>query len=181
MMVANAEPPTALSEAQDIQSQLAEIGITVEIEPLELSVYVDRWLAGDFTSAVALNGGRTDPYTMYARYWQVDARFQNVAGYIDDELDSLMKAGQSETDPQARYDTFAELQRQLAEKAPWIWLYAGYTYTATQSSVVGWDPGANDSLLLPVRSVAPALASTDISSQGGPDNRPAPFRRQSHS
>ena len=146
MMVANAEPPTALSEAQNIQSQLAEIGITVEIEPLELSVYVDRWLAGDFTSAVALNGGRTDPYTMYARYWQVDARFQNVAGYIDDELDSLMKAGQSETDPQARYDTFAELQRQLAEKAPWIWLYAGYTYTATQSSVTGWDPGANDSL-----------------------------------
>ena len=146
MMVANAEPPTGLSEAQNIQSQLAEIGITVEIEPLELSVYVDRWLAGDFTSVVALNGGRTDPYTMYARYWQVDARFQNVAGYIDDELDTLMKQGQTETDPQARYDTFAELQRQLAEKAPWIWLYSGYGYTAHQASVTGWEPGANASL-----------------------------------
>jgi len=66
-IVANAEPPTALSEAQSIQAQLAEIGITLEIEPLELSVYVDRWLAGDFDSAIALNGGRPDPYTMYAR------------------------------------------------------------------------------------------------------------------
>ncbi|MEO8394871.1 MAG: ABC transporter substrate-binding protein, partial [Chloroflexota bacterium] len=32
MMAANAEPPTALSEAQSIQAQLAEINITVEIE-----------------------------------------------------------------------------------------------------------------------------------------------------
>ncbi|GAB4569262.1 MAG: ABC transporter substrate-binding protein [Anaerolineae bacterium] len=146
VMVANAEPPTALSEAQTIQAQLAEIGITVEIEPLELSVYVDRWLAADFTAAVALNGGRTDPYTMYARYWQYDARFQEVAGYIDDELDALMKAGQVETDPEARYEIFAEFQRQLAEKAPWIWLYAGYTYTAHQPYVKGWEPVANDSL-----------------------------------
>ena len=146
MMVANAEPPTALSEAQNIQSQLADIGITVEIEPLELSVYVDRWLAADFTSAVALNGGRTDPYTMYARYWQYDARFQDVAGYIDADLDRLMKEGQRETDPQARYDIFAELQRQLTEKSPWIWLYAGYGYTAHQASVTGWEPGSNASL-----------------------------------
>jgi peptide/nickel transport system substrate-binding protein len=146
IIVANAEPPTALSTAQNIQSQLAEININVEIEALELSVYVDRWLAGDFAAAVALNGGRTDPYTMYARYWQYDARFQNVAGYIDDELDSLMKEGQSETDPDARYDIFAELQRQLAEKAPWVWLYSGYTYTAYQPSVSGWEPGSNASL-----------------------------------
>ncbi|MBN2472659.1 MAG: ABC transporter substrate-binding protein [Anaerolineae bacterium] len=145
VIVANAEPPTALSEAQSIQAQLAEIGITVEIEAMELSVYVDRWLAGDFAAAVALNGGRTDPYTMYARYWQHDATFQNVAGYIDDELDALMKAGQVETDPDARYEIFADFQRQLAEKAPWVWLYAGYTYTAHQPYVMGWEPGAYDS------------------------------------
>lgn len=145
VMVANAEPPTALSEAQSIQAQLAEIGITVEIEPLELSVYVDRWLAADFSAAVALNGGRTDPYTMYARYWQIDARFQEVAGYIDDDLDALMKAGQVEADPDVRFEIFTDLQTQLAEKAPWIWLYAGYTYTAHQPYVTGWEPGANDS------------------------------------
>lgn len=108
VIVANAEPPTALSEAQNIQEQLAEINITVEIEALELSVYVDRWLAGDFMAAVALNGGRPDPYTMYARYWIKDAQFANTAGYIDDTLDALMKQGQVETDTAARYDVFAQ-------------------------------------------------------------------------
>ncbi len=146
VIVANAEPPTALSEAQAIQAQLADINIKVEIESLELSVYVDRWLAGDFEAAVALNGGRTDPYTMYARYWQWDARFHRVAGYIDDTLDSLMAQGREETDPEARYEIFAEFQRHLAEKAPWVWLYTGYTYTAHQPYVTGWEPVANDSL-----------------------------------
>lgn len=146
VIVANAEPPVATSIAQNLQSQLAEINIEVEIEAMELGTYVDRWLAGDFTAAVALNGGRIDPYTMYSRYWQVDARFQNTAGYLDETLDALMKAGQVETDPEARYEIFADFQRHLAETNPWIWLYSGYTYSAHQEYVSGWQPNASDSL-----------------------------------
>ncbi len=145
VILANAEPPVASSIAQVIASQLEAINITVEIEALEFSTYVDRWLVGDFTAAVALNGGRTDPYTMYSRYWQVDARFQPTSGYIDDTLDSLMKAGQVETDPDARYEIFAEFQRHLAETSPWVWLYAGYGYTAHLPNISGWQPSANDS------------------------------------
>lgn len=147
VIAANAEPPTALSEAQNIQAQLAEIGITVEIEPLELSVYVDRWLAGDFEAAVALNGGRPDPYTMYARYWQSTGNLNNVAGYIDETLDELMERGRIETDPQARYEIFAEFQRHLTEMAPWVWLYTGYEYTAQQPYVQGFVPHPTDSLI----------------------------------
>lgn len=147
VIAANAEPPTALSEAQNIQAQLAEIGITVEIESMELSVYVDRWLKGDFEAAVALNGGRPDPYTMYARYWQTTGNLNNVAGYIDSTLDDLMARGRAETDPAARYEIFAEFQRHLAEVAPWVWLYVGYEYTAQQPYVSGFIPSPTDSLL----------------------------------
>jgi peptide/nickel transport system substrate-binding protein len=146
IIAATAEPPTALSEAQSIQAQLAEINITIEIESLELSVYVDRWLAADFDAAVALNGGRADPYTMYARYWRRDGNLNTVAGYIDDTLDSLMAEGRSETDPEARFETFAEFQRHLVEMAPWVWLYTGYEYTAQQSYVQDFIPMPNDSL-----------------------------------
>ncbi len=145
VILANAEPPVASAIAQVIGSQLEAINITVEIEALEFSTYVDRWLAGDFMAAAALNGGRIDPYTMYSRYWQVDARFQETAGYIDDTLDNLMKSGQVETDFETRYEIFSEFQQHLAETSPWIWLYAGYSYTAHQSYVEGWEPAANDS------------------------------------
>lgn len=146
VIAASAEPPTALAEAQTIQSQLAEIGITIEIEPLELSVYVDRWLAADFDAAVALNGGRSDPYSMYVRYWTKTGNLNTVAGYIDDTLDELMTQGRSETDPEERFEIFAEFQKHLVEMAPWVWLYNDYEYTAQQSYVTGFIPMPNDSI-----------------------------------
>lgn len=147
VIAANDEPPTAISEAQSIQAQLADINITVEIEPLELGVYVDRWLAGDFEAAIALNGGRPDPYTMYARYWQSTGNLNNVAGYSDATLDDLMARGRTETDPAARYEIFSEFQKHLTEMAPWVWLYVGYEYTAQQPYVTGFVPSPTDSLL----------------------------------
>jgi peptide/nickel transport system substrate-binding protein len=145
-IVANAEPPTALAEAQTIQAHLAEIGIKLEIESLELSVYVDRWLAGDFDTAVALNGGRSDPYTMYNRYWTKTGNLQKVANYIDDTLDNLMAQGRAEPDPKKRFEIFSQFQKHLVEMAPWIWLYNGYEYTAQQKYVEGFVPNPTDAL-----------------------------------
>lgn len=146
-IVANAEPPTALSEAQVIQAQLAEVGIKLEIEAMELSVYVDRWLKGDFDTAVALNGGRPDPYTMYARYWTKAGNLQGVANWIDDLTDDLMARGRVESDPSKRFEIFAQFQRHIVEQAPWIWLYNGYEYTAHQKYVEGFIPNPTDSLV----------------------------------
>jgi peptide/nickel transport system substrate-binding protein len=146
-IAAVAEPPTALAEAQSIQAQLAEIGVTLEIETLELSVYVDRWLAADFDTAVALNGGRPDPFTMYSRYWTAAGNLQKVAAYIDDTLDTLMAEGKVTTDPAARFEIFAEFQRHLVEVSPWIWLYNGYEYTAQQPYVSDFVPMPTDSLI----------------------------------
>ena len=146
IIAGSGEPPTAITEAESIQSQLADINIDVTIEPLELSVYVDRWLAGDFDAAIALNGGRPDPYTMYARYFQDGAQFANTAGYIDSTLNDLMKQGQIETDPAARKEIFNQFQTHLAEVAPWIWLYTGYVYTGQQSYVEGFVPNPTGSL-----------------------------------
>ena len=146
IIAASAEPPTALAEAQTIQAQLAEINIQAEIEPLELSVYVDRWLAADFDAAVALNGGRSDPYSMYVRYWTSDGNLATVAGYGDETLDRLMREGRVETDPEARFEIFAEFQRHLVEMAPWVWLYTDYEYTAQQPYVEGIVPMPTDSI-----------------------------------
>ncbi|SDY77294.1 ABC transporter substrate-binding protein [Citreimonas salinaria] len=146
IMAANGEPPTAAAEAQLIQSQLAEVGIDLSIEMQEMNVYVDSWLAGDFDMAVALNGGRADPYTMYNRYWTKDGNLQNVANYIDDTLDTLMQEGRVETDEEARKEIFAEFERHLAEMAPWVWLYTGYTYTAQREGVQGFEATPTGSL-----------------------------------
>lgn len=146
VMAATGEPPTAAAEAQVIQSQLAEIGIDLDIEMMELNVYIDRWLKGDFDMAVALNGGRTDPYTMYNRYWTKDGNLNHVAHYIDDELDTLMNEGRVETDPANRKEIFAKFSKHITEVSPWVWLYTGYSYTASTDKVKGFEATPTGSL-----------------------------------
>lgn len=146
IIAANGEPATAAAEAQVLQSQLAEIGIKLDIRMMELNVYVDTWLKGDFDMAVALNGGSADPYTMYGRYWTKAGNLQKVAQYIDDTLDDLMQKGRAETDPEKRKVIFADFDKHITEVSPWVWLYTANTYVAHQKNVTGFEPRATGSL-----------------------------------
>ncbi len=146
VIVASGEPATAAAEAQVIQSQLAEIGVKLEIKVMELNVYVDRWLKADFDMAVALNGGSADPYTMYNRYFTRTGNLQKVANYVDDTLDSLLQKGRAETTEAKRKEIFAAFEKHLAEVSPWIWLYTDYSYTAEQKTVVGFAPTPTGSI-----------------------------------
>lgn len=136
---ATGEPPYAANEAQVLQSQLAAIGIKLDIKMMELNVYVDAWLKGDFDMAVAQNGGRPDPYPMYNRYFTKDGNLLKVSNFVDDTLDSLMKQGQAETDPAKRADIFHQFEQHLVEQSPWIWLSTAYSYTAQLKTVHGFE------------------------------------------
>lgn len=140
VIAATGEPPTAAAEAQVIQAELAEIGIKLDIKMMELNVYVDAWLKGNFDMAVALNGGSADPYTMYNRYWTKNGNLQKVANYTDDTLDGLLQKGRAETDPAKRKAIFADFETHMAEVSPWIWLYTSYGYTAAQKNIGGFVP-----------------------------------------
>jgi peptide/nickel transport system substrate-binding protein len=146
VIAATGEPPVAASEAQVLQSQLAEIGVNLEIEMMELNVYVDTWLAGDFDMAVAQNGGRPDPYPMYNRYFTKEGNLVKVSNFTDDELDSLMKQGQAETDPAKRVEIFQAFESRLAELSPWLWLSTGYSYTAQLKTVSGYEASPTGTL-----------------------------------
>ena len=146
VIAATGEPPVAASEAQVLQAQLAEIGVELEIEMMELNVYVDTWLSGQFDMAVAQNGGRPDPYPMYNRYFTNEGNLLKVSNFVDETLDSLMKQGQAETDPAKRVEIFQAFEAHLAEQSPWLWLSTGFTYTAQQKNVTGFEPSPTGTL-----------------------------------
>lgn len=146
LMVSQGEYATSVAEAQSVQAQLAEANITVEIEVLEIGAYVDRWLAGDFQTTIALNGGRPDPDTMYNRYFISTGNLNAVAGYSSDTLDELFVAGRTSFDPEVRAGVYQQISQELEDNAVWIWLFTSYTYTATAPSVEGFVPMASGSL-----------------------------------
>ncbi len=149
IIAASDEPPTAVAEAQNIQAQLQAIGVTANIQTLELGVYVDRWLKADFDAAIALNGGNPDPGVMFNRYWLSNGNLNSVAAYSSPDLDTLLNQGLATTDPAARKAVYDQVQTMLINAAPWIWLYVGYEYRITQPYVMDFYPlsnGANTSL-----------------------------------
>src|SRR3569623_1947384 len=96
VIAATGEPPYAANEAQVLQSQLAPLGIKLDIKMMEHNVYVAAWHKGDYDMAVAQIGGRPDPYPMYKGYFTKDGNLLKVSNFVDDVLDSLMKQGQAE-------------------------------------------------------------------------------------
>lgn len=145
-IVSQGEYATSVNEAQNLKSQLAEAGITLDVETLESGAYVDRWIAGDFDAAVALNGGRPDPDGMYGRYFTSTGNLNKVAGYSSPELDALFAEGKATPEPKDRAAIYTKVSAELENNAAWIWLFTSYTYTASASTVQGFVPMANSSL-----------------------------------
>jgi peptide/nickel transport system substrate-binding protein len=136
---------TSVAEAQNLAAQLAEANITLNLEVLESGAYVDRWVAGDFDAAVALNGGRPDPDGAYSRYFTSTGNLNKVAAYSSPELDALFAEGRAASDQGEREDIYAQISEDLEDNAPWIWLFTGFNYTA-MNGVTGFVPLANGSL-----------------------------------
>jgi peptide/nickel transport system substrate-binding protein len=145
-IVSTGEYATSVNEAQNLQAQLKEAGITLQLETLESGAYVDRWVAGTFDAAVALNGGRPDPDGMYGRYFTSTGNLNKVAGYSSPELDQLFAQGKATTDVAQRKQIYTQISNLLENNAVWIWLFSSYDYTATTAGVHGFTPMANGSL-----------------------------------
>ena len=145
-IVSQGEYATSVNEAQNLQAQLKDAGITLQIEVMEIGAYVDRWLAADFDAAVALNGGRPDPDTMYGRYFTSTGNLNKVAGYSSPELDKLFAEGKTTSDVSKRKDIYTQISKTLEDNAVWVWMFSSYAYTATTAGVSGFIPMPTASL-----------------------------------
>jgi peptide/nickel transport system substrate-binding protein len=143
-IVSQGEYATSVAEAQSLQAQLADVGIDLQIEPMEIGTYVDRWLAADFDTAVALNGGRPDPDVMYGRYFPSTGNLNQIASYNSPELDELFARGKTTSDPAERKQIYDEISRVLEDNAVWLWMFSSYNYAATTDDVVDFTPMPNN-------------------------------------
>lgn len=114
-----------IDKAVLIQESLANLGITVNIEQLELGAFLER--TGNGEHDMFILGWTTvtadADYGMYALFHS-DSKGApgNRSFYENPEVDELLDAGRSEIDEDARYDIYTEVQEILAEDAPMAYL-----------------------------------------------------------
>ena len=147
VMTEGGEYALATPIALSVQSQLAKAGIKMNIQALDAATYIPKWLAGDFGAAVANNGGKVDPDTMYTRYFTSTGNLNKVAGYSSSTLDALFLKGKSTGNVTRRAAVYTSITKELETQAVWVWLFTPYDYYVSSKSLSGFTPNPNGSLL----------------------------------
>ena len=122
------------SNAQIIQSELAEIGIDMEIKPLEPTATRQAVQSGDFDMTLTgwtMDMPDPDHWTTFAVDPDGGAK-SDYTSYNNPEVIALNKAAQRENDPKKRAELYTELQQITGDDAFLAYLYySPYAWATT--------------------------------------------------
>ena len=114
--------------AQIIQANLAQIGITVEIIPLDSGPFWemgqeskgDTWK--DMDLWIMRFGSGPDPYEPFSWFVRDQIGIWNWERWSSDEFEELFAKGVAETDPAEREKVYFRMQEIMEETGAYVWL-----------------------------------------------------------
>jgi peptide/nickel transport system substrate-binding protein len=140
--------------ADAVRSQLAEVGLNVELRTLEWTQYVPfvRAPAEENEIQFAMLGWSTPTmdadYALYALFHSGEAPPGfNGAFYNNPEVDALLEQARSTLDEEVRQSAYSEAIATIWEEAPWLFLYSETQVTAIRNDVSGFIVHPDESLI----------------------------------
>lgn len=141
-LMVSSDFPETVTAAQVLESQLGEVGITVEIRTEDFSTWLDDQGQGEFDAFLLSWIGNIDPDDFY--YAQHHSQgVNNFQGFANEEVDELLDAARvevDETERKALYDEVAEL---IVDQASYIYFYNSDIVEAWSPRVSGYEPRAD--------------------------------------
>ena len=125
---------TQQTDAQIIQSELKDIGITVNIAQIDPTTQHAQVQQGDYEMAMSVwTMDIPDPDEWVTFAVNPDGGTHSAFTYYDNPaVVALAEQGQKQTDPAARQRIYSDLQNQVAADAPLAWLYyVPYAYPSS--------------------------------------------------
>ncbi|MCA9838389.1 MAG: ABC transporter substrate-binding protein [Trueperaceae bacterium] len=132
--------------AEIIQSNLAEIGITMNIVAEDWSVYLPKVIDGDFTATILGNSGLADPDDYLYDQFHTGGN-GNFGGYSNAELDALLEQGRQVSDPEERKAIYTQAQELILAESPMVFLFHSAQYEAHGTNVKGFKHYQNTGYL----------------------------------
>jgi ABC-type transport system substrate-binding protein len=130
-----------------IQENLREVGIDMELVPIEWNTLIQRFLQGLQHPDNAYLGGMNvsfhfqDPHGAFVRRFHsayVAPKSTNIMPYINPEVDRLLEAAQAAFDPQERDRLLAQVHEIVVEDAPWMFIVHDLNPRAMSPKVKGF-------------------------------------------
>ena len=134
------------------QDQLKDIGFDVSLEKVEWANYMSDIYLGQGYDATPMSnsggtGGAPDPdnfMTLLYGPQDVPGSGNNLASYINPEIDALIDAGRAVPgcDLEARGDIYREIQRIAHEDVAYDWTFVPNIWQTANSRIAGFEPAA---------------------------------------
>lgn len=131
-----------------LQEEWKQVGIALEVRPLEFSTFYADVVRGSFQIYTARwVGGNNDPqmfeYVFSSRRFPPNGA--NRGHYSNPELDALLDRSDTETDPEKRKEIFQQVQQIVAEDEPYInlWYLDNVGVLRDRVTNVALTPGGN--------------------------------------
>jgi peptide/nickel transport system substrate-binding protein len=125
------------AEAQIIQQNLKEVGISVTLQPLDTSTLIERWLVGESEATLASNeSGLPDP----SEYMSVSLVVIGKPNGADTEsMESKVADANAQLNADKRKELYYEVQEELAKELQLIPLIYKPTIWVIRSNISGFE------------------------------------------
>jgi len=128
--------------AVTVQDYLSQIGINVEVQALEWSSFLDAIQAEEPDWDMFIGGWSStiEPHIMYTIWAEDSIPSLNSVAYINKDVEQLFQEGGATYDTAVRKEKYGEVQKLVAEDAPYIFLFYNKAWSGQNKRVQGIDP-----------------------------------------
>lgn len=134
-------------ESALLRDSLRQVGVAIDVVPLESNALVDRMLKGEFEALyISALTSHLDP-ALSQDFWlsSGSANFWNIGQATpstpwEAEIDELMRQQAAATDPAERRRIFVDVQRIFAENLPALYFVAPRLFMAVSQRVINPSP-----------------------------------------
>lgn len=126
-----------VNAGQVIADALGKVGVTCNVEIVEWATWLDEVYTGrDYDLTVVGHTGRLDPITLLARYGSDSS--ENYFNYASDTVDALIADYRGELDEDKRADDVRQIQEQLAQDVPALYIQSPVMVYLAQAGLEGF-------------------------------------------
>ncbi|MBQ9263544.1 MAG: hypothetical protein IJ189_04955 [Clostridia bacterium] len=126
-----------------VQQQLAEIGITAEVQNEENAQYIDDWKAHNFDIMICHNGAGSDPNRGVAFFFSSTGS-ANIQDYSNARVDELCVLGTATTDTALREEYYKEAINIILDECAAATVACPMAYFLASPALQGYAPNASN-------------------------------------
>jgi peptide/nickel transport system substrate-binding protein len=114
--------PELLKTGEVVQQQLKQIGINMQIQQVDVSVWFDRFSKGNYRITSAYQERTIDPDNFYSLVLESGAAI-NTTGYSNPTADRLINRAAREANPATRKKLYTQLRKIIFTDVPIIFVH----------------------------------------------------------